>query len=151
MNLGMHTWTGTDIPSCRCQGWAGMWPLLWYNLSWSSHHLPLITIPANMATPQEQDFAILGVVGSLPLIYGAKVWQNPWPIEQWEVGQPWRLWRSSRSLISAKKPAWWSLNALVSVTLGMVVMISGQRLRHHATSSTSQVTHWPLDRWIGMT
>jgi len=41
-----------------------------------------------VAAPQEQEFTFSGVVGSLLLIYGANVWQNPWPNEQLEVGPP---------------------------------------------------------------
>jgi len=51
--------------------------------------------------PQEQEFAFSGVVGYLPLLYGANAWQNPRPNEQLQVGQPPCLRGSSRSLQSA--------------------------------------------------
>jgi hypothetical protein len=38
------------------------------------------------------------------------------------------------------------LNALVSVSLGTVAMLSGQRLSREAPGSTSQGTSWPLDQ-----
>jgi hypothetical protein len=34
---------------------------------------PLVTTPCDVAAPQTQEFAFLGVVGCLPLIYGADV------------------------------------------------------------------------------
>jgi len=89
-----------DIQFLQRQGWEGMGTLLLYNLSWSSHDSPLFTIPADVAAPQEQKVAFLGVVGSLPLIYKANVWQYPRPDEQLEVGQPLRLWGPSGSLES---------------------------------------------------
>jgi len=49
-----------------------------------------------------------------------------------------------------RKPARERLNAPASISPGMVVMISGQRLSHQAAGSTSQATSWPLDHWIGM-
>jgi len=42
------------------------------------------------------------------------------------------------------------VNALVSISLGTVVMISGQRSSLQAAGSASQATSWPLDHWIGM-
>jgi hypothetical protein len=50
-----------------------MGALLWYNLSCARHDSPLFGIPANVAAQQEQEFAILGVVGSAPLVYVANV------------------------------------------------------------------------------
>jgi len=87
IHLRTHLWIHTDIQCLRCQGWEGLGPLLWYNLSWSSHDLPLFTIPADVAAPQEQKFTFSGVVGSLPHIYGANIWQNPRPNKQLELGQ----------------------------------------------------------------
>jgi hypothetical protein len=75
-----------------------MGPLVKYNLSWCSHDLPLFTIPANVAALQEQEFAFPGVVGSLPLMYGANIWDCPQLKEQLKVGQPPCLWGSSRTL-----------------------------------------------------
>jgi len=49
-----------------------------------------------------------------------------------------------------RQPARGRLNAPVSVSPGMVAMISGQRLSSQAVGSTNQATSWPLDHWIGM-
>ena len=54
-----------------------------------------------MATPQEQVFPCSCVVCSLPLIYGAKFWQNRRRNEQLQVGQPSYQRGSSRSLLLA--------------------------------------------------
>jgi len=101
IHLGTHPWTHTYLQLLRRQGWEGMGRLLWYNLSWSGHDSPLFTIPADGAALLEREFAFSGVVGRLPVIYGANVWQNLRPNEQWEVAQPQCLWGSSRSLQSA--------------------------------------------------
>jgi len=61
---------------------------LGYNFSRSSHDSPHVKIAADLAAPHEEVLAISGAVGSLPLIYGAIVCQNPQPNEQLEVGQP---------------------------------------------------------------
>jgi len=98
---GTHLWTHTDIPWFWHQGWDGLWPVIWYNLSWSSHDLPLSTISADVATPQEQESTFSGVLASLPLIYEANVWQNPRSNEQLEVGSPQCLRGSCRSLLLA--------------------------------------------------
>jgi len=98
---GTHPWTHTDIQCLRRQGWERRGPLLWCNLSLSSHNSQLLTIPANVAAPQEQKFTLLGVVRSHPLMYGVNVLQNPWPNKQLEVGQPTCLRGSSWSLQSA--------------------------------------------------
>jgi len=100
-HLRTYPWTHPDIQCLRHQGWEGLGALLWYNLSWSSHDSPLFTIPADVAPLQKQEFAFSGVVGSVPLMYGANIWHNPWSNEQLEVGQPLCLWGSSRSLQSA--------------------------------------------------
>jgi len=50
---------------------------------------------------RSKEFAFSGVVGCLPLIYGANVWRRSRPNEQLEVGQPSCLWGSSQSLQSA--------------------------------------------------
>jgi len=100
IGLGTHLWTQTDIQCPWCQGWEGMGPLLWYNLSWSSHNSPLFTIPADVATPHEQEFAFSGVVGSLPLRYGSNVCQSPPPNEPSDAGQPLCLRGSSLLLLS---------------------------------------------------
>jgi len=57
IHLWIHLRTHTNIQGVRRQGWEGMGPLLWYNLSWSSHDSPLFTIPGNVAALQEQEFA----------------------------------------------------------------------------------------------
>jgi hypothetical protein len=44
-----------------------------------------------------------------------------------------------------RHPARGRLNAPVSISLGTVAMISGQRLSHQAAGSTSQATSWTLD------
>jgi len=79
IHLGTHPWTQPDTQCLRRQGWVGMGPLIWYNLSWSSHDLRLFTIAGEVATLQEQEIALSGVVGCLPLIYGKNIWQNPRP------------------------------------------------------------------------
>jgi len=101
IHLGTHLWTHTDIHCLRHLGCQGMRPHFWYNLSWSSHDLLLVTIPSNVAALQEQVSAVSGVVGNQPLIYGANVWHNLWPNEQLEVGQPQCIRGSSWSLQSA--------------------------------------------------
>jgi len=63
-----HRWTHTDIQCLQCHGWESMGPLLWYNLSWSSHDSPLFMITADVATLQEQQFSSSGVVGCLPCV-----------------------------------------------------------------------------------
>ena len=85
IHLGTHQWTHTDINCSWCPGWEGMGHLSWYNHSWSSHRSPPFTIAADVAAPQEQVFAFSGVGGTLPLIYGVNIWQNPWPNGQFEV------------------------------------------------------------------
>jgi len=149
IHLGTHLLTHMDIQCLQRQGWEGLGPLLWYNLSWSSQNSPLFTILADVAPPQKQEFAFSGVVGSVPLIYGANVWQNLRSNEQLKVGQPTCLQGSSRSLQSADNPlgkgythsevfSWYSSDDLRA------------RLSHQAAVSTSQETSWPLDHGIGM-
>ena len=87
IRLGTHLWTFTDIQCLQRHGREGMGSILWYNLSSSSHNMSLCTIPSDVAAPQEQKFAFLGVVGCRPLIYWANVCQHPRPNEQLEVGQ----------------------------------------------------------------
>jgi len=48
------------------------------------------------------------------------------------------------------QPARGRFNVPASVSLGMVATIPGQRLSRQAAGSTSQVTSWRLDHWIGM-
>jgi len=48
------------------------------------------------------------------------------------------------------QPARQRLNAPLSISLGTVAMISGQRWSCQAAGSTSHTTSWPLDHWIGM-
>jgi len=97
IHFGTHPWTHMEIQCLWRHGYQGIGSLLWYNLSWSSHNLPLITIPADVATPQEQVITISRVVGSLTLIYAANVRQNPPPNKELEAGQPLGLWGSSLS------------------------------------------------------
>jgi len=101
VHCGTHPQTHTDIQWLRCQGRQAQGPVQWYRVSWSSRNPPHFTIPTNVAAPQVQMFAFSGVVGSLPLIYGANIWPNPRPNSQLEVGQPLCLRGSSQSLQSA--------------------------------------------------
>jgi len=88
IHLGTQQWPHTDIICFRHQVLVGMELLLWYNLSWSSHDSPLFTIPANVAAPQVQVLTLFGVVGTLPLIYGASAWHNPGWNDQFGLGLP---------------------------------------------------------------
>ena len=45
----------------------------------------------------------------------------------------------------SRQPARRRWNTWVSISLGIVVMISGQRLSRQAAGSTNQTTSWPLD------
>jgi len=106
IHLVTHQWTHTDIQCWWRQGRQRMGPLLWHNLSWSSHDSPLVTKPGDEAAAWEQKFAFSAVVGCHPLIYGANVWQNSRPSEQLEVQQPACPCWSSRSLQSADNRRW---------------------------------------------
>jgi len=111
-------WTHTDIQCLRHQGCEGLGPLLWYKVSWSSHHSPHFIMPADVAALQEQEFTFSGLVGSIPLIYRGSVWHDLRPSDQLEVGQATCLWGWTWSLQSADNQLgkrWMHQQAFLSV------------------------------------
>ena len=97
-----------------------------------------------MAALQEQEITFSGVVGSLPLIYGANVDKTRDQMNNWRWDNPSafgdQVDRSNPQTTSSGKE-----KAQASISLSTVAMISGQRLSHQAAGSTGQATSWPLD------
>jgi hypothetical protein len=97
-----------------------------------------------MAAQLEQVFTLSGVWAAFPAFMGqlfdnTRNQMNNW---RWDNACAFAIKSiaPNRSL-----PAVGRLNAKGSVSLGIVAMISGQRLRHQAAGSTCQATSWPLD------
>jgi len=86
--------------------------------------------------------------------HSAHIWSKclTKPGPNWIIGGGTTPMPSGIKLIApnCRQPAWGRLNAPGSISLDTEPMISGQRLRRQAASSTNQASSWPLYHWFGM-
>ena len=152
IHLRTHPWTYTDLQCVWRHGWEGMEPLLSYNLSWSSYDLPLFTIPANVTSLQELEFAFLGAVDSLPHIYWANVAQTSDQMNTWRWDNLRAFWdqadysnpqttSSSKVKLTSERFSWYGRDYLTAT-------IEPPSCRHYKQRDFLSVSHLNCDEII---
>jgi len=150
IHLRTHPWTYMDIQCLQRQRWECMNPRLWYILSWSSCDSP--------GLHNSSWYSHTAGAGVRVFRSGGQPSARKWgkclirPALKWRIGggtTPMPVGINSIAQI-CRHPARWGLHPPACISLGTVVMISGEILSRQTAGRKSEATFCLLDNWIGM-